>query len=77
MTKQEFDDWKTDFRTREFLSYITAVRDAAREAATDPSVLNQPNSHLLHARYVGIVEGCDSMLKFEIEQDEVEENHDE
>jgi len=75
MTKEEFDDWKRDFRTREFLACITTIQAEAKNAATNPSVLQSPNPHLQHARYVGMVEACDAMLNLEITEDEVTDNH--
>lgn len=79
MTKEEFDTWKQDFITVEILTHIQALRSAAVNAATDPTILLQAHTAALHARYVGLIEGFDAVLNVSFEddkQDEVIDSHD-
>jgi hypothetical protein len=77
MTNEEFKEWKAHPITKEVFLYIAAYRLLASQNATSPELPSRPNMALLAAQYIGQIEAYDSVLNFEVVDQEVNTNDDE
>lgn len=74
MTRDDFVDWKRDYRTQEVFDNLRARRLVILELMADPGLVDAPAMDRKTAQYIGHLQGLAAILDIDIDLDEVTDN---